>query len=107
MRHPKHRGIPSMQPTLGVSSLDLGCLPSRAASFVTLPVPRVFPSPTRQRRHTPDHEHKGASRLQRSGDFLESPMTKPVALTDADLEVLSLRVTKGWVIRYDEMRALI
>jgi hypothetical protein len=34
-------------------------------------------------------------------------MTKPVALTDADLEALSLRVSKGWVIRYDEMRALI
>ena len=33
-------------------------------------------------------------------------MTKPVALSDADLEVLSLRVSKGWVIRYDEMRAL-
>ena len=34
-------------------------------------------------------------------------MSKPVALTDADLEALSLRVSKGWVIRYDEMRALI
>ena len=34
-------------------------------------------------------------------------MTKPVALTDSDLEEQSLRLTKGWVIRYDVMRALI
>ena len=34
-------------------------------------------------------------------------MTKPLALTDSDLRDLTLRVSKGWVVRYDQMRALI
>lgn len=34
-------------------------------------------------------------------------MTKPVALTDSELDDLSLRVSKGWVIPYNAMRALI
>ena len=37
----------------------------------------------------------------------ESPMTKPVALTDSELEEQLLRVSKGWVIKYDVMKALI
>jgi hypothetical protein len=32
-------------------------------------------------------------------------MSKPAALSDADLD--ALRVTKGWVVRYDQMRSLI
>ena len=34
-------------------------------------------------------------------------MTKPVALTDSELEEQLLRVSKGWVIKYDVMKALI
>jgi hypothetical protein len=34
-------------------------------------------------------------------------MTKPTALTDSDLDEQDLRLTKGWVIRYDVMRALV
>lgn len=34
-------------------------------------------------------------------------MDKPTALTNAELDDLALRVKKGWVVRYDQMRALI
>jgi hypothetical protein len=37
----------------------------------------------------------------------ESPMTKPVALTDSELEEQLLRVNKGWVVKYDVMKSLI
>ena len=39
--------------------------------------------------------------------FSRAPMTKPVALTDAELEEQLLRVSKGWVIKYDVMKSLI
>lgn len=34
-------------------------------------------------------------------------MDKPTALSNAELDDLAQRVKKGWVVRYDQMRALI
>jgi len=47
------------------------------------------------------------SRPKQTEILSRAQMSKPTALTDSDLDEQDLRLTKGWVIRYDVMRALV